>query len=229
MNDLFLLRGTASLTGPVPHSQHYPRLPRAADEFRFPPVAQYSGGMKLPALLTLTVLGALALSGCATGAPSSSATTSSTGSSTPAAAEQTPGTSAACAGVRVVVDFGTLAAPTISDCVDTGTATTIAASSVMTTAAVSTEGTVQYGDQVVCRVNGRPGANETVTVTGQAPFVESCQSMAPAYAYWALWIQPTPGAAWEYAQAGLGSLQVTPGQSLGLVFTTGTETPTPGS
>ncbi|WBM80415.1 hypothetical protein KIV56_02640 [Cryobacterium breve] len=182
--------------------------------------------MKMPALVTLTLLGALALSGCATGSSTSTGATATPG--TAAAAAPTESASPeACSGVRVVVDFGTLAAPKITDCV--ATATTIAASDVMKTAAVSTEGTVQYGDQVVCRVNGRPAADETVTVTGQASFVESCQSMAPAYAYWALWIQPTPGAAWEYAQEGLGSLQVTPGQSLGLVFTTGTETPTPGS
>ncbi|MDY7527871.1 MULTISPECIES: hypothetical protein [unclassified Cryobacterium] len=184
--------------------------------------------MKMPVLVTLTLLGALALSGCATG-PS----TSPSGTAAPRAAATAAATESAspeaCSGVRVVVDFGTLAAPKITDCVDTGTATTIAASAVMKTAAVATEGTVQYGDQVVCRVNGRPAADETVTVTGQASFVESCQSMAPAYAYWALWIQQSPGAAWEYAQEGLGSLQVTPGQSLGLVFTTGTETPTPGS
>ncbi|MEC5149610.1 hypothetical protein [Cryobacterium sp. GrIS_2_6] len=179
--------------------------------------------MKTPILATLTLLGALALSGCSIGAttPSDTPGTATTPAATSSASD------AACAGVRVVVDFGTLAAPKITDCV--ATTTTIAASAVMKSAAVSTEGTVQYGDQVVCRVNGRPAADETVTVTGQAPFVESCQSMAPAYAYWALWIQPTPGAAWEYAQEGLGSLQVTPGQSLGLVFTTGTETPTPGN
>ncbi|TFB90347.1 hypothetical protein E3O44_01655 [Cryobacterium algoricola] len=180
--------------------------------------------MKMPVLATLTLLGALALSGCATG-PS----TATSGTATPGTAATESASPEACSGVRVVVDFGTLAAPKITDCVDTGTATTIAASAVMKTAAIATEGTVQYGDQVVCRVNGRPAADETVTVTGQASFVESCQSMAPAYAYWALWIQTAPGAAWEYAQEGLGSLQVTPGQSLGLVFTTGAETPTPGS
>lgn len=182
----------------------------------------------MPALATLILFGVLALSGCAAAA-TTPPETSGTGSGAATSAATGAASGAACAGVKVVVDFGTLAAPAITDCVDTGSATTMAASAVMTTAAVTTEGTVQYGDQVVCRVNGRPAADETVTVAGQAPFVESCQSMAPAFAYWALWIQPTPGAAWEYAQEGLGSLQVAPGQSLGLVFTTGTETPTPGS
>jgi hypothetical protein len=53
--------------------------------------------------------------------------------------------------------------------------------------------------------------------------------MPPAYAYWALWVKATPDADWAYAQEGIGTLEVEPGQSVGLVYTTGTETPTPGS
>ena len=74
-----------------------------------------------------------------------------------------------------------------------------------------------------------PAADETISVDGAAPFTESCQGMPAAAAYWALWIRPSADADWEYAQEGLGSLQLKPGQSVGLVFTTGTETPTPGS
>lgn len=173
----------------------------------------------MPVLAALTLVGALALSGCATSAPATKA------SSTPA----TSSAAESCAGVSVVVDFGALDSPTITDCVDTGTAATIAASKVMTTAGVTTEGTVQWGDQVVCRVNDRPAADETVRVEGQAPFVESCKAMPPAFAYWALWVKASADAKWEYAQEGLGTLTLKPGQSVGLIFTTGTETPTPTS
>lgn len=175
--------------------------------------------MKLTALATLTLVGALALSGCATGVPETGTTPAAT--SAPA--------DGACAGVSVIVDFGALDAPEITDCVDTGAADTIAASTVMETAGVATEGTVEWGDQVVCRVNDRPAADETIEVAGEAPFTESCESMPAAAAYWALWVKPTADADWEYAQEGLGSLELEPGQSVGLVFTTGTETPTPGS
>ena len=99
----------------------------------------------------------------------------------------------------------------------------------METAGVTTEGTVEYGDQIVCRVNDRPAHDETVVVDGEASFTETCAAMPAAYAYWALWVKSTPDADWAYAQQGLGSLQTTAGESIGLVFTTGTETPTPGS
>ncbi|TFC94148.1 hypothetical protein [Cryobacterium sp. TMT3-29-2] len=82
--------------------------------------------------------------------------------------------------MSVIVDFGALDAPEITDCVDTGadsgTAETIAASTVLETAGVTTEGTAE----------------------------------------------------WEYAQEGFGTVELEPGQSVGLVFTTGAETPTPG-
>ena len=176
---------------------------------------------------TSAALGALvllaALSGCATA-------DSGAGSPAPAAATATAEAGAAavdCAGVNVVVDFGTLDAAPVTACVDATAAT--AASEALATTGVTTAGSVEYGDQIVCRVNDRPAADETVVVKGQESFTESCASMPPAYAYWALWVKATPDADWEYAQEGLGTLQVEPGQSVGLVYTTGTETPTPGS
>lgn len=180
--------------------------------------------MKMPTLATFALLAALALSGCATGATTTAASSapSGTGSVT-----ETDGGS--CAGVSVVIDFGPLDETTITDCAATGDAATVPASTIVAAAGAKTEGTVQYGDQVVCRVNGRPSADETITVDGVTPFTESCQGMPAAAAYWALWVRPTADADWEYAQEGLGSLKLKPGQSVGLVFTTGTETPTPGS
>ncbi|TFD70426.1 hypothetical protein [Cryobacterium sp. Hb1] len=176
---------------------------------------------------TTAALGALvllaALSGCATA-------DSGAGSPAPAAATATAEAGAAavdCAGVNVIVDFGTLDADSVSGCVDATAAT--AASEALATTGVTTAGSVEYGDQIVCRVNDRPSADETVVVEGQESFTESCASMPPAYAYWALWVKATPDADWAYAQEGLGTLQVEPGQSVGLVYTTGTETPTPGS
>ena len=182
---------------------------------------------RTPAARTSAILGAFvllaALSGCATadsgaGSPASSAAT---------ATAEADAAAVDCAGVTVVVDFGTLDADTVTDCVDTTEA--IAASATLAKTGVTTEGSVEYGDQIVCRVNGRPAADETVEVDGQESFTESCASMPPAYAYWSLWVKASPDADWDYAQEGLGTLEVEPGQSVGLVYTTGTETPTPGS
>lgn len=165
----------------------------------------------------LALIAALALSGCAQAAPSTG--TGNTGTSDSSSTD--------CGGVSVVIDFGVLDTDTVRRCVDADGG--LAASAVLQTADITTEGTVEYGDQIVCRVNDRPGAAETVDVEGEASFTETCAAMPAAYAYWALWVKSAPGAEWAYAQEGLGSLQTEPGESLGLVYTTGTETPTPGS
>jgi hypothetical protein len=189
------------------------------------PTVFRSTGSRSTGSRTSVALGALvllaALSGCATADSGAGA-----GSTTSATAEAESSTEN-CAGVNVVVDFGTLEADSVTQCVDASATT--AASVALTTTGVTTAGSVEYGDQIVCRVNDRPAADETVVVEGQESFTESCASMPPAYAYWALWVKATPDADWEYAQEGLGTLEVEPGQSVGLVYTTGTETPTPGS
>ncbi|MDJ0349723.1 hypothetical protein [Cryobacterium sp. PH29-G1] len=164
-----------------------------------------------------------ALSGCATTDTGAGSTASATATAT-ADAEASADD---CAGVSVVVDFGTLDADTVTECVDA--TQPIAATAALATTGVTTEGSVEYGDQIVCRVNDRPAADETIEVEGQPAFTESCASMPPAYAYWALWVKASPDADWDYAQEGLGTLETQPGQSVGLVYTTGTEAPTPGS
>jgi len=149
------------------------------------------------------LLAALALSGC-TAAPSQ----------TPAA------TSAACE-VTVVVDYGVLDKDSVRECTDAGVATDVLAA-----AGITTKGTDDYGDQVVCRVNGEPSEKETVSIEGQAPFVESCKTLN-SVAYWALWVKQSTNADWEYAQEGASTLELTDGQSVGLVYTAGTDSTPP--
>lgn len=156
-----------------------------------------------PALLAL----ALALAGCATTTPETTPV--------PEATE-----SGACEQVTVVVDFGPLEEPSLSDCATAG-----AASDILAAAGVTTEGTADYGDQVVCRVNGEPSADESVTIDGQT-FTETCATLN-SVAYWALWVKTAPDAEWEYAQEGVTTLQLTDGQSVGLVYTAGTDSVPP--
>lgn len=157
--------------------------------------------------LVLLCVGVLALAGC---------------SSTDEAGFQTDGS---CDGVVVEVNFGELG-ERIEECVALN-GTTEVAKDLLSQAGVSVEGTKEYGDAVVCRVNGLPSATEPLEIEGQEPHLETCEEFPPAFAYWALWVKNTPDAEWEYAMEGVGTLQLGKGQSVGLVFSTNGETPTP--
>lgn len=147
--------------------------------------------------------------------------------STPAATQQTPSatpspaTAAAsaaepCPGVKVIIESGSLkqSAADKSVCVPVDAPT--AASKVLDEAKVKTEGTTQYPTELVCRVNGVPAADFDITHKG-GTYREDCSKMPAAFAYWSLWTKPASGD-WAYAQEGLATLQVSPGQSLELLF-----------
>ncbi|MDQ0616236.1 hypothetical protein [Arthrobacter globiformis] len=140
-----------------------------------------------------------------TSAPASPATASSSAASEP------------CAGVKVVVDSGALkqAAADASVCVPVDGPTL--ASKVLDEAQVKTEGTDAYPKELVCRVNGVPAADFDIAHKG-GTYREECKKMPAAFAYWSLWVKPATGA-WAYAQEGLATLKVSPGQSLELLYT----------
>ncbi|WP_455132054.1 hypothetical protein [Microbacterium aurum] len=129
-------------------------------------------------------------------------------------------TSGACTGddgVTIIVDASGLDdAEPQAQCFLTDES--VPAADALTVAQVNVEGTEQYGDQVVCRVNGLPSASEPVGSTEDPAYVESCETMPAAFAYWSLWLKPA-GGEWDYAQEGLSTLQVEPGDSIELLFT----------
>ena len=136
---------------------------------------------------------------------------------------------AECNGVRVIVETGDLVVeddPARSRCIDTTEA--IAASDALAAAGVRTEGTDQYGDQVVCRVNGVPGEDFALTAEDGSDYFETCASMPAAFAYWSLWVRPVKGE-WAYAEEGLSTLELQPGESLELLFTLNGEPAAPAS
>jgi hypothetical protein len=112
--------------------------------------------------------------------------------------------------ITVVVEFGALGADKIDTCAPAGPV-----SDALDAIGVTTEGTVDYGDQVVCRVDDLP-----------APDVETCATL-PSDAYWALWVKESPDAEWGYAEEGVATLELAGGQSLGLVYTEGTDSVPP--
>ena len=154
-----------------------------------------------------------ALAACSTPAatqPTTSAPASTAPASSSAASEP-------CAGVKVITDSGALkqAAADTSVCVPVDAPTL--ASKVLEEAKVKTEGTAAYPTELVCRVNGVPAADFDIAHKG-GTYREDCSKMPAAFAYWALWVKPAAGA-WAYAQEGLGTLKVSPGESLELLFT----------
>ena len=162
----------------------------------------------------------VALAACAPSAAPAPTASVSTGASADVAE---------CAGVRVVVETGDLAVedgPAGSTCIETTEA--ISASDALAAAGVTTEGTDQYGDQVVCRVNGVPAEDFALIAADGSEYFETCASMPAAFAYWSLWVQPT-GGEWAYAEEGLSTLQLEPGESVELLFTLNDEPAAPSS
>lgn len=165
-----------------------------------------------PRILTLVVAGALTLglSACATNAQPAAS---------PTAEAFTDGACAGDEGVTVVIDAGDLSGGDTIDrtaCVLTTEAVT--AADALDTLGVKREGTTQYGDDVICRVDGLPSASAPVGSTQDPTYVEACATMPAAFAYWSLWVKPA-GGAWDYAQEGAATQSLKPGDSVELLFT----------
>ncbi|UVJ39004.1 hypothetical protein [Arthrobacter sp. CJ23] len=168
--------------------------------------------IRTAAASTLAAAGLLfTLAACST-----PAATQPTGSA-PASTASSSAASGPCTGVKVIVDSGALkqAAADTSVCVPVDAATP--ASKVLDEAKVKTEGTTQYPTELVCRVNGVPAADFDITHKA-GKYREECGKTPAAFAYWSLWVKPATGD-WAYAQEGLATLQVKPGESLELLFT----------
>lgn len=126
---------------------------------------------------------------------------------------------AVCAGVSVVVDFGGLGAPGVLGCAEAEPGETVTALDAVMAAGVSVEGTAQWGTAFVCRVDGRPGAEEDITVADGQTLRESCARTPSQRAYWSLW--HADESEWRYATAGASDLDLSAGGVVALVFTTG--------
>jgi len=165
--------------------------------------------MRLASLFSSAVI-LIALSGCATSDDS----------------PFTQGDVDACSGVTVVVNYGILSEDRDQVCVEFQDAEALA-KDVVSFAGYEITGTGTYGDKVACRVNGLPSESEPFVVEGEEPHLETCADMPAGFAYWALWVKDSDTADWDYAQEGVGTLMLEAGSDVGLVFSTGGETPVP--
>jgi hypothetical protein len=113
--------------------------------------------------------------------------------------------------VNVYVDFSSLDKNSkLSKCIPISGQDT--ALNILAKTDIELAGTDKYGLAVVCRVNNLPGSDK-----------ESCLVMPPEDAFWAFIIKNKMSATnlfpkWGWAQKGVSEVYLTPGDSLGLVF-----------
>jgi len=165
----------------------------------------------------------LTLAACST--PASTQQSSSAPASSAAASSSAASTSAGpCTGVKVIVDSGALkqSAADTSACVSVDGPTV--AAKVLEQANIKTEGTAKYPTSFACRVNGVPAADFDIKHKGGTTR-EACDDKNTV-SYWALWVKPAAGT-WAYAQEGLDSLKLNPGESLELLYTVDNEPAAP--
>ncbi len=76
------------------------------------------------------------------------------------------------------------------------------------------------GMPFVCRIDGQPSADRSMTLSNGRQYTESCSDTPPAGAYWGYW-WAEQGGAWDYATEGAGSRPVVFGSYEGWSFTLG--------
>lgn len=146
------------------------------------------------------------------------------GGSAPAVAAATGCTDAS--GVSVVVDLRQLGGGILERCA-AGLGAGGTGLEALSRAGIPYQGTSQWGDAFICRLLGRPAADESLRIPGNSNYHEQCITTPPATAYWAYWYAAN-GGSWHYSSAGVSSHRITPGGFEGWVFTlgdTGNQTP----
>jgi hypothetical protein len=144
------------------------------------------------------------------------------GGQAPAAFAQPAATAAGCTdanGVSVVVDLRQLGGGILERCA-AGLGAGGTGLDALSRAGIPYQGTSQWGDSFICRLLGRPAADESLHIPGNSNYHEQCITTPPATAYWAYWWAPN-GGSWRYSGAGVSSHRVTPGGFEGWVFTLG--------
>ncbi len=115
--------------------------------------------------------------------------------------------------IGLYVDYSVLGEPTIDKCIPWSDE--VKALDFLKNNGFKVEGTVKYGDAILCRLNGLPAYKD-----------ESCQEMPSEKAYWAILEKrkqtiPNPfdlNGKYSWAQVGVNELALNPGDSLALVF-----------
>jgi hypothetical protein len=118
--------------------------------------------------------------------------------------------------VTVVIDYQDLGGGVATYCA-TGLTSRSTGLAALQAVGVSITGTAANGDNVVCRLNGKPGPSQVVPIPGGDSYTEACAVMPPAAAYWSYW-WAAPGGGWTYSSQGVASHHVNIGGFEGWSF-----------
>ena len=166
----------------------------------------------MTSLVRALVAGLLALGGLAPLAAAASAVDSA------------PGECPDAQGVTVVVDFTDLGGDVVVRCVPGPLPDGMTGVRALRVAGFSVKGTIPYGDAFVCRIQGRPAADEDLSYDGE-DYREDCHGTPPQQAYWAYWYAED-GGSWRYSSQSAAARQVSEGGFEGWAFSLdGTQQP----
>ncbi|SEF18750.1 prenyltransferase/squalene oxidase repeat-containing protein [Jiangella alba] len=87
-------------------------------------------------------------------------------------------------------------------------------------AGIQVAGTDRWGEAFICRLQGRPAADEPIAIPGDPAYLEPCRDTPPAAAYWSYWHQGG-GAEWDgwtYSSGGVTYRNAVPGGFEGWSF-----------
>ena len=134
----------------------------------------------------------------------------------PAHAAGSPGYCTSDSGTTVVVDMTDLGGDVIVRCSPKAGSGTSGVEA-LRAAGFTVAGTAQSGDAFVCRVSGRPAADEELAVQGDDGYTEDCQDTPPRSAFWTYWSAKN-GGSWKYSTTGAASRQTVAGDFEGWRF-----------
>lgn len=108
--------------------------------------------------------------------------------------------------VTVVVDFQQLGGDPVVRCAF-GLPQGARGSAALAAAQIPVAGVGQDNGAFVCRLAGRPRADEVIPVAGGPGYTETCQNTPPAAAYWSYW-SAAEGKGWDYSTLGVQTNRV---------------------
>ena len=140
-----------------------------------------------------------------------------TGPSYAAAAESKPGECTDDSGITVVVDFSDLDGDVVVRCVRGPLPDDMSGLEALRAASFTVQGTARWGDAFVCRIQGRPAPDESLSFDGDDDYKERCQDTPPAQAYWGYWYADD-GGDWKFSSESAAAREVSEGGFEGWAF-----------